>query len=275
MLHQIINLKKEPSQYGFMPTLKTYILDNLETNVPRPAVIVFPGGGYKYCSPSEGERIAVGYNAAGFHSFVLDYSVAPHRHPAPILDAAAAIKTVRQNAKEWNVNPNQIAILGFSAGGHLAASISTLWNNPQIFTEKEIEEGLHRPDASILSYSVITSGEFREPGSFVSLLGEDASDELMELLSLEKQVSEKTTPAFLWHTYEDNGVPVENTLLYAQALSKHKIPCEVHIYPHGAHGLSLVSDPTIWAAPKFRRKYDWLSQSVEWLIDLFKIRSFE
>ncbi|MBQ2932041.1 MAG: prolyl oligopeptidase family serine peptidase [Clostridia bacterium] len=171
--------------------------------------------------------------------------------------------------------PQQIAILGFSAVGHLAASISTLWNNPQIFTEEEIEEGLHKPDATILSYPVITSGEFREPGSFAALLGEDASDELMERLSLKKQVNEKTALAFLWHTYEDNGVPVENTLLYAQALSKYKIPSEAHIYPHGAHGLSLVSDPTIWAVPKFRRKFDWLGQSVEWLIDIFEIRPFE
>lgn len=275
MQHQIINLKKEPSQHGFTPTLKTYLLDNLETNVPRPAVIVFPGGGYKFCSPSEGERIAIGYNAAGFHSFVLDYSVAPHRHPTPIMDAAAAIKEVRKNAEEWNVNPDQVAIVGFSAGAHLAASISTLWDNPEIFTKEEIASALHKPNASILSYPVISSGEFREPGSFAALLGENATPELLELLSLEKQVKETTAPAFLWHTYEDNGVPVENTLLYAQALSKHKIPCEVHIYPKGAHGLSLVSDPTIWAAPRFRRKYDWLAQSVEWLIDLFGIRNFE
>ena len=272
MITKTINLRKEPTENGFMPTLKAYLIEKLDADRKRPAIVVFPGGGYAYTSPREAERIALNYNAAGFQAFVLSYSTAPHKHPLPIQDAATAIKTVRENADEWNINPDWIAIIGFSAGGHLAASISVHWDNPEIFSADEIAAGLHKPNASILSYPVITSGEFAHRGSFENLLGEDADEKMLEMMSLEKQVKESTPPAFLWHTYTDGAVPVENTLLYASALSKYKIPCEVHIYPNGVHGLSLVSDETIWSVTKFRRKYDWLNQSVEWMIDLFDIK---
>ena len=141
-----------------------------------------------------------------------------------------------------------------------------------MFTPDEIKSALHKPNASILSYPVITSGEFAHRGSFNNLLGENADEKMLEIMSLEKQVKETTAPAFLWHTYTDAGVPVENTLLYAAALSKYKIPCEVHIYPEGPHGLSLISDETVWSVSRFRRKYDWMQQSIEWLIDLFEIK---
>lgn len=269
---EIINLRKSPLPNDYMPTVTTYLIDKLPQDQLRPAIVIFPGGGYAHCSLREGERIALGYNAAGFQAFVVNYALAPNRHPEPIYDAAAAIKLVRENAPAWNIDPEKIAVIGFSAGGHLAASISTLWNNPKIFTEEEIKKALHKPNASILSYPVITSGEFAHKGSFINLLGEDASKEMLELMSLEKQVNENTPPAFLWHTYEDLCVPVENSLLYAKALSKYRIPCEMHILPKGGHGLSRISDETIWCVDLFRRKYDWLSLSVEWLIDTFDLK---
>lgn len=271
MKQEIINLRKAPTEHGFMPTLKTYIIDKLDADRKRPAMIVFPGGGYSGVSARESERIALNYNAAGFQAFVLNYCVSPHKHPDPIRDAADAIKLVRENADKWNIDPDWIAVIGFSAGGHLAASISVHWDNPEIFTEDEIKSAMHKPNATVLSYPVITSGEFAHRGSFVNLLGEDSDEKSLKMMSLEKQVKESTPPTFLWHTYTDGAVPVENTLLYAASLSKYKIPCEVHIYPNGVHGLSLVSDETIWSVPQFRRKYDWLNQSVEWLIDLFSI----
>lgn len=272
MKSEIINLREKPTEHNFMPTLTTYLIDRLDEDYPRPAMIVCPGGGYREVSPREAERIALNYNAAGFQAFVLDYCVAPHRHPDPIRDVADAIRLVRKNADEWNINPDQIAVSGFSAGGHLAASISVHWDNPDIFSEEEIRSELHKPNASVLAYPVIMWGEFANRGSFMKLLGEDATDEELNMMSLEKQVKPSTAPAFLWHTYEDTAVPVENTLYYAAALSKYNIPCEVHIYPKGVHGLSLVSDETVWCIPRFRRKYDWVAQSQEWLVDLFGMK---
>ena len=238
MLHKTFELLKEPTEYGFMPTLKTYILDNVENDSLRPAVLVFPGGAYSGLAYREGERIALGYNNAGFHAFVLYYRVAPHRYPASIIDAANAIKYVRNHAAQWKIDTNKIVVAGFSAGGHLAASISTLWNNENVFTSEEIASKLHKPNACILSYPVITSGEKAHRGSFKNLLGDGASDEMLEFLSLENRVSEATPPTFLWHTYNDQAVPVENSILYAGALAKFRIPCEMHIYPEGPHGIS-------------------------------------
>ena len=272
MIIETINLRKEPTENGFMPTLKAYMIEHLENDRKRPAIIIFPGGGYAYTSPREAERIALNYNATGFQAFVLNYSTAPHKHPLPIQDAAVAVKTIRENAEKWNINPDWISVIGFSAGGHLAASLSVHWNNPKIFSKEEIKSELHKPNATILSYPVITADEYAHRGSFINLLGENADEKEVEMMSLEKHVNKSTPPAFLWHTYEDGAVPVENTLLYASALSKCKIPCEVHIYPKGGHGLSLVSDETIWSVTKFRRKYDWLNQSVEWMIDLFDMK---
>ena len=274
MIHRIVELLEKPTEHGFMPTLKTYVLDSVQDDCLRPAVLVFPGGAYCHCSYREGERIALGYNNAGFHSFVLDYRVAPHRYPASIIDAANAIKFVRNHAAEWKIDTNKIAVVGFSAGGHLAASISTLWNNESVFTSEEIASELHKPNACILSYPVITSGEKAHRGSFDNLLGKDASAEMLEFLSLENRVTDKTPPTFLWHTYEDNAVPVENSILYVASLAKFRVPCEMHIYPTGSHGLSRVSDETLWVIPKFRRKYDWLEQSCEWIVDVFNLTDF-
>lgn len=263
-----VNLLSKETEHGFMPTLVTYLLDGDEK---RPAVVVFPGGGYSFTSEREAERIAVSYNAAGYHAFVVYYAVAPHIHPLPIQNAAKALELVRENAEEWKVETDKIAVCGFSAGGHLAASISTLWNDPEIFPGGEEENKLHRPDASILAYPVITAGEFAHKGSFDNLLGSTEPCELREKLSLEKRVTEKNPPAYIWHTYEDNAVPVENSLMFAMELRKHNVAFDLHIFQKGQHGLSLVSDERIWSVPKFSRKYSWLTQSVEWMNVLFGI----
>lgn len=264
-----INLLEEKTEFGFMPELVTYILDG---NEKRPAVLICPGGGYAYTSEREAERIAVSYNAAGYHAFILYYAVSPHKHPLPILNAAKAIKTIRENAQEWGVEEDKIAVCGFSAGGHLAASISTLWNDFEIFSSNEDTNKLHAPNASILAYPVITSGEYAHKGSFINLIGEESENEaLYNKLSLEKSVTEKNPPAFIWHTYEDQAVPVENSLMFADALRKHNIPMELHIYQKGLHGLALASDERIWSIPMFAREYPWLKQSVDWMNSLFSI----
>lgn len=272
-----INLLDEKTQYGFMPTMTAYILDgNPDEKELRPSVLVIPGGGYAHVSYREGERVALAYNAAGFHTFVLDYCVAPHRHPLPILNAAKAISLIREKAEEWNVDKNKIAVCGFSAGGHLAASISTLWNDSDIFGNSVEENKKHKPDASILCYPVISSGVNAHQGSIINLCGNEPENEhLREKYSLENQVNSETPPAFLWHTFSDSVVPMENSMLYASSLRKHSIPFEMHIYPHGPHGMSVVSDETYWMLPKFTREYPWIKQSIEWLYLLFNINTIE
>lgn len=263
------DLRKEPTEHGFMPWLEVFLIDKF-WDAKRPMVIICPGGGYGgVCADREGERIALNYNAAGYHAAVVHYSVAPHKAPNPIQEVAESFRIVRAHAEEWQLMPDKIAVCGFSAGGHLAASISTLWNCPEIFTEEEIKSRLHRPDASILCYPVISSGVNAHQGSFINLVGDD--ERLRELYSLEKQADKDTPPAFLWHTVEDDVVPVENSILYASALQKNSVPYELHIYPKGGHGMSLVSDEYIWSKQRFSRDYGWMKLSVDFLNELFKI----
>lgn len=248
---------------GFRPVLETYVLKGAKQ---RPAVLIFPGGGYQVTSPRESEPIAIQFAAAGYHAFVLHYSVNPRRHPLPILDASRAMCIIRENAEAWRVDPDKIAVCGFSAGGHLAASLGVHWDKEFATSAAGIEPGMNRPNALILCYPVITRNQFAHRGSFVNLLGKDADQQLLDLMSLDMQVSEKTPPTFLWHTYEDQSVPVENSLLFAAGLRKHRIPFEMHIYPKGRHGLStatpetcqgdMIPDPHVAT---------WMGLCIEWL----------
>lgn len=271
-----LNLLEKETEYGFMPTLTAYLIDgNPNEKELRPAVIVIPGGGYALVSHREGERVALAYSSAGFHTFILNYCVAPHREPLPILNAAKAIEIVRENAEQWSVDSDKIAVCGFSAGGHLAASISTMWNDESIFSPDTDVNKLHKPNASILCYPVITCGEHAHKGSFKNLTGNETENEKWTMYSLENRVDKNTPPAFLWHTFEDGAVPVENSLLYANALRSKNIPFELHIYPNGPHGMSRVGDETYWEVPKFTRKYPWIDQSIEWLYLQFGITKIE
>lgn len=266
MLNKKINLLSEPTEYGFMPYMETYILDGEK----RPAVLVIPGGGYSMITELETERIALSYNAAGFHAAVVYYCVSPHTHPLPILNAARAMTILRENAEEWGIDTDKIIVCGFSAGGHLAASLCTLWNDAEIFDENEITAGLHKPNAAILCYPVITSGEFAHKKSFKCVTGtEDEKNYLWNKLSLENRVSGDVPPTFLWHTYEDKTVPVENSLMYASALKKAGVPFELHIFDKGWHGMSLVSDNVIWSKRKLEREYPWLKLSSDWANQLW------
>ena len=150
MFNKKFNLLKEATEYGFMPYMETYILDGKK----RPIVVIFPGGGYGMVSEREAERIAMAYNAAGFHAAVVYYCVEPHTHPLPIQNAANAVAMLRENAEKWNIDTDKVIVCGFSAGGHLAASLSALWNDSEIFSEHEIELAMHKPNAQILSYPV-------------------------------------------------------------------------------------------------------------------------
>lgn len=234
----------------------------------RPCILICPGGAYKFTSPREAEPVARAYNAHGFHALVLHYRTAPHKHPAPLLDLSNTLSLLRRYAEELKILKNQIIVCGFSAGGHLAASLGVHWDQKYLKNSICIKKGLNRPDGIILSYPVISSGKFAHRGSFRNLLGKKPSADLMQEMSLEIQVSKKTPPCFLWHTAEDSAVPIENSLLFASALSRHKIPFELHTYPFGAHGLSLgteKTDETKDGSMTIPHVQGWLDLSAAWV----------
>lgn len=238
MIYNVFDMKAEGSVGN--PTLTTYLIDASEGLLihERPIVIVCPGGGYNHLSVREGELLALQFLAMGCHAAVLRYSVSPAVYPAQLKELAQAVALIRKNAEKWHIQKDKILIQGSSAGGHLAASFGCFWKKEFLRKAAGGEEELLRPNGLILSYPVITSGEFAHKGSFEMLLGEKY-EELLEEMSLEKCVNEDTPKTFLWHTFEDATVPVENSLLFAQALSRKNIPVEFHLYPKGGHGLGL------------------------------------
>lgn len=237
------------------PNLTPYLIDGGTCN---PAIIVCPGGAYTHKAKHEGEPIAKWLNTIGINAFVLDYRVAPYMHPYPMLDVQRAIRYVRYNSKEFNIDPSRIGVLGFSAGGHLAGMASVHFDLGKEEGD-EIDKVSCRPDMSILCYPVITSGEYSHKNSFRTLLGEDSSQELLDFASVEKQVKENTPPVFLWHTAEDASVPMENSLLMAKALKEKGVDFELHIFPRGRHGLGLLEE-----VPYVTR---WAKLCEEWLVE--------
>lgn len=248
---------------GFRPSLDVYLLKSAG---PRPAVLILPGSGYRQCSPREAEAVAVRFNAEGYHALVIWYSCAPRRHPIPILDCARALTIIHQRSGEWKLDPEKIVLMGFSAGGHLALS-ALIFGKKDFAAAPGIEPAHTRASALILCYPVVSSGTFAHRGSFDRLLGENPDPELLELLSLEKWVSGGLPPVFLWHTCADNAVPVENSLLVAEALRRAKVPLEMHLFPEGKHGLSLAISETCAGDPENINLHaaQWFSLCVNWL----------
>lgn len=209
----------------------------------RLCVIVFPGGGYCFRAPHEAEPVARRINAMGHHAFVLDYRVAPYRHPAPLLDAQRAVRFVRYNAERYGVRPDAIGVLGFSAGGHLAASLATLYGKRFAEPADAVDTASARPDFAVPCYAVVSmTGPFAHAGSRANLLGDPYDAERALLLSPERQVDAKTPPVFLWHTADDASVPVQNSLAFAEALARHQVPFALHVFPKGRHGLGLAEE---------------------------------
>ncbi|MFC4809401.1 alpha/beta hydrolase [Paenibacillus sp. GCM10023250] len=208
----------------------------------KSAVIVCPGGGYGMRAAHEGEPIARWLNGLGIAAFVLRYRVAPYKHPSPLLDAQRAIRCVRLRAEEYGIDPERIGILGFSAGGHLAASAATLYETGRPDADDPAERLSSRPNAAILCYPVISMGPDGHAGSRANLLGPEPDAALIERLSAERQVTPDTPPTFLWHTSDDSVVPVENALLFASALRRAGVPFDLHVYEKGPHGMGLAED---------------------------------
>ena len=240
-------------EYGAAPHawIDTYFLDNyaeIDAKRRRPLILICPGGGYRMTSDREAEAVAVKYLSMGYHACVLRYSVKPAVFPRALAELAWSMKYLRVHAAEYAVDPEQIFVLGFSAGGHLAASLGAFWQEAWLADLAGAETKELRPSGLILSYPVISSGRHGHAESFDNLLGDRKdSEEMRTYLSLENQVTSAFPPVFIWHTYEDEAVPVENTLLLASALRKAGLSLELHIFPHGPHGLSLAKEETICA----------------------------
>lgn len=214
-----------------------------QTNV---AVVVCPGGGYGGLAMGhEGVEIAQWWKSLGVTAVVLEYR---HRgkgygHPAPLQDVQRAIRLTRFHARNWNVAPEKIGVMGFSAGGHLASSAGTHFDDGRPQADDPIDRESCRPDFLILCYPVIALGEpYTHAGSQRNLLGADAPASLVEEMSSEKQVTERTPPTFLFHTDEDRVVPPENSIVFYQALRRAKVPAEMHIFHRGRHGIGLARD---------------------------------
>lgn len=231
------------SENGDKPSLTIYLPPKEKAN--GTAVVICPGGGYGHLAMDhEGHQVAQWLNSLGAAGFILKYrhrnSGAGYGHPAPLQDAQRAVAMVRSRAKEWNVNPDRIGILGFSAGGHLASTAGTHFHKGQADAQEPIDRVSCRPDFMVLIYPVISLIEWcAHSGSRRNLLGDNPDEKLVENLSNERQVTPETPPTFLVHTYEDTGVPAENSIYFYLALRKAKVPAEMHIYRKGPHGFGL------------------------------------
>ncbi|MBS5800976.1 MAG: alpha/beta hydrolase [Clostridiales bacterium] len=276
MLHTSIELNQVFKGLGSHEqgaTLHTYVIDNspeVDMDRVRPSIIICPGGGYGFTSDREAEPVALAFAAEGYNAFVLRYSVSPGHYPQQLLEVSAAVAYVRRMAKIWHVDTDKIIVCGFSAGGHLAGHLGVSWQEQFIQGALELKEAENKPNAMILGYPVITSGTFAHEGSFRNLLGESYEMD-KEKVSLEVLVSELTPSAFIWHTFEDQAVPVENSMLFAQALKKYNIPFELHIYPKGGHGLSLCDQRTAKPDADYlvnTHVGTWFRLAIEWMNQL-------
>lgn len=243
-----------------IPTLTPYLAE--KPGAARAAMVICPGGGYGSLADHEGSHYAKFLNEHGISAFVLKYRLgsAGYRHPVMLNDAARAVRIVRARATEWNIDPTKIGIMGSSAGGHLASTLLTHFDAGNAEATDPIDRQSSRPDLGVLCYAVITMGEFTHQGSKKNLLGENPSAELVTLLSSELQVKESTPPCFIWHTWEDKAVPIENSLQFANALQKNKIPFDLHIYQKGGHGIGL-GKPN----KETNQRHPWTQDLVFWL----------
>lgn len=231
------------------------------------AIVICPGGGYGRLADHEGRDYALFLNQHGVTAFVLKYRLGPagYRHPVMLGDAARAIRFVRAHSAEFKVDPKRVGIMGSSAGGHLASTALTHFDDGRPEASDLVERQGSRPDLGILCYPVITMGEFTHTGSKQNLLGKEPSPQLVEELSSELQVTPKTAPCFIWHTWEDGGVKVENSLAFAAALRKAGVPFDLHIFQKGGHGIGLQDkEPFANAHPWSRDLVFWL-KSHSWV----------
>ena len=243
-----------------IPTLTQY-LPSPET-ATGAAIVVCPGGGYGGLASHEGTDYALYLSQHGVAAFVLKYRLGSHgyRHPVMLGDAARAVRLVRSRASGLKLDAKKIGIMGSSAGGHLASTLLTHYDLGDAGAADPVDRLSSRPDLGVLCYPVITMESYGHAGSRENLLGKFPTADLVNLLSNEKQVSPGTPPTFLWHTVEDQAVPVRNSLEFAAALSRNGVPFDLHVYQQGRHGIGLASKP-----PEFADAHPWAKDLVFWL----------
>ncbi len=244
-----------PLAFGFKPNMVSYLHDD---GLKHPCMIIIPGGGYCVVAPTEGEIVAKKFYKMGYNTFVVTYTTnILFKEPLmdqPMKDVSRAIRLIRNDADKYGIYEDKLTICGFSAGAHLCGSVCVHFDD--ISDEnRELDKINNRPDAAILCYPVITSGEFSHRDSFNALIGEDASEDKFEYYSLEKQVTNNTPPTFLWHTATDDLVPVQNSYLYEEALSKAGVKHALHVFSFGHHGLGLADSD--WANHRFGEPYTY------------------
>ncbi len=256
--------------------VECFLNDSLEslTGEPGlyPCIVICPGGGYSHVSSREGAPIAMHFVPDGYQVFVVHYSAAPHCFPQQLREVAATLEIINAHAQEWSCDMNNITIMGFSAGGHLAAQYSNRYDCPEIRKTFPDSKPVHQ---TVLCYPVITSdSDYCHRGSIENFVGHKMyDDDGCHLCSMQEKgcsceylVSANTPPTFIWHTVEDQVVPVENSFIYAQALSHNQVPFELHIYPYGSHGLATADDMT---NPKLSERvshcHAWIDDCKRWL----------
>jgi len=276
MRYENLEIKVEDSQPG--SSLRVYLIEpsaEFKYN-ERPLILLCPGGGYEFVSDREAEILALQFMAMGYHTAVLRYSVAPAVFPTALMELAKAMSLIKVNSADWHVKADQIVVLGCSAGGHLAASLGVFWNDKEldIAGRLALRPSDIQPAGLILCYPVITSGEYAHRGSFDALLKGIQTEELLDKVSLEKQVSEDVPPVFIWHTFTDGLVPVENSLRFVSALKAANVSTEFHMYSVGGHGLSIAKESArtpMWneVQPECQ---NWVVMAETWLNGLVGFR---
>lgn len=238
----------------------------------RGGVLVLPGGAYLYHGVSEGEPVAAAFAAAGYNAYLLRYSIGDNAvFPNSAADVCRALALIRQRAGDWNQDPDKLALCGFSAGGHVAACVGTMWDRQDVMDASGCQNGEGRPNALILGYPCITVDVAGQGDMYRLLAGDRTLEELRDIASAEKWVSPNTPPVFLWNIYGDKMVPVEHGLLLQQALAAHNVPFECHTYMRGNHASALntpassLGDP-VREDPHVAR---WFTDCVEWLSQVF------
>ena len=256
-------------EHGCDPILDIYLPYNMiemgRQDQKRPSILICPGGGYAGVSQREGEPIGFRFLTQGYNVFILEYSVQPNCFPTQLREVAAAMELIHANAEQWHCDTDKVAIMGFSAGGHLAAHYTNAYCWDEV---REMFPESKPVNASMLCYPVITADpRYAHLGSFKRLLGkEELTQEEQERFSCDHMVSKDTPPTFLWHTRPDATVPVMNSLLYAQALAERGVPFALHIYPEGGHGLATVDQVTNGnLSEEIRHAGDWFDAALKWL----------
>jgi acetyl esterase/lipase len=258
--------------------LETYILGDVmdgARNRKTPLVLICPGGGYAMTSNREAEPIALQFNSMGYQAAVLRYSCAPAVYPTALCEVAQSVKLIREHAEDWNVDAEKIIVMGFSAGGHLAASYGVFWNELWLTEKMQCDKQLLKPNGLVLCYPVISSKEeIAHQDSIKNLLGE-SYPEMKEQVSLEDKVGKHTPKTFLWHTFTDPVVPFWNSFRFAEALGKAGVPMEYHLYPQGGHGLSLANEQTANEEGKGVEKVcqSWVPLLRSWMLENFGLYS--